>query len=270
MDVRLVAVGAAAVVLATPQGFLQSRQQPSGGFAEAGAAAYPQLTAWAALGLRAAGADTGRALAYLVAHEAELEKPTEIALVATAEAALGRDPDALLARLPRTPKLVNEAMWTIIAFRQAGRTAPKAAVAFLLHSQARRGGFSWTRRGAPDSNDTAVAIQALRAAGVRGRPVTRALTALASFRRRNGGFELSHGRGSDAQSTAFAIQGYVAAGAKPPQAAFRYLARLRRPDGSYRYDARYAVTPVWVTAQVLPALARKPFPLRGTTTAPLR
>jgi hypothetical protein len=37
---------------------------------------------------------------------------------------------------------------------------------------------------------------------------------------------------------------------------------LRRPDGSYRYSTRYATTPVWVTAQVLPALAGKPFPLR--------
>jgi hypothetical protein len=37
---------------------------------------------------------------------------------------------------------------------------------------------------------------------------------------------------------------------------------MHRSDGSYRYSARYAVTPVWVTAQVLPALARKAFPLR--------
>ena len=36
---------------------------------------------------------------------------------------------------------------------------------------------------------------------------------------------------------------------------------MRRPDGSYRYNARYVTTPLWVTAQVLPALARKPFPL---------
>ena len=43
---------------------------------------------------------------------------------------------------------------------------------------------------------------------------------------------------------------------------FRFLASLRRPDGSYRYTKRYAVTPVWVTSQVLPALARRPFPVR--------
>jgi hypothetical protein len=33
-------------------------------------------------------------------------------------------------------------------------------------------------------------------------------------------------------------------------------------DGSYRYSTHYAATPVWVTAQVLPALARRFFPLR--------
>jgi hypothetical protein len=38
---------------------------------------------------------------------------------------------------------------------------------------------------------------------------------------------------------------------------------MRRADGSYRYSAAYATTPVWVTAQVLPASAGKPFPLRS-------
>ena len=79
---------------------------------------------------------------------------------------------------------------------------------------------------------------------------------------RNGGVRLIAGREPDAQSTAWAIQAYLAAGAKPPPAAFRFLASLRRPDGSYRYSRRYAVTPATVTAQVLPALARKPYPLR--------
>ena len=69
------------------------------------------------------------------------------------------------------------------------------------------------------------------------------------------------GRSSDAQSTAWAIQAFVAAKEAPGRRSFRYLAGLRRPDGSYRYSKRYAVTPVWVTSQVLPALARTPFPL---------
>jgi prenyltransferase beta subunit len=105
-------------------------------------------------------------------------------------------------------------------------------------------------------------IQALRAAGVRGRPLTRGVRFLRRLQATDGGFRLVPGREPDAQSTAWAIQGLLAAGVEPGRAAYRYLARLRRPDGSYRYSKRYAVTPVWVTAQVIPALARKPFPLR--------
>src|SRR5581483_8363731 len=119
----------------------------------------------------------------------------------------------------------------------------------------------WDARGQPDSNDTAAAIEALRVAGVKGKPVARAVSFLRGFQRRDGGFELTHGRGSDAQSTAWAIQALVAAGVRPPRSAFTYLARLKREDGSYRYSARYVTTPVWVTSQVLAALAKRPFPL---------
>jgi hypothetical protein len=77
----------------------------------------------------------------------------------------------------------------------------------------------------------------------------------------NGGFALVRGREPDAQSTAWTIQAFLAAKARVPERALAFLASLRRADGSYRYSARYAVTPVWVTAQVLPAVVKKPFPL---------
>ena len=70
------------------------------------------------------------------------------------------------------------------------------------------------------------------------------------------------GRGSDTQSTAWAVQAFVAAGVRPSPSALRYLQRMRRPDGSYRYSARYAATPVWVTSQALAAVARRPLPIR--------
>jgi hypothetical protein len=79
---------AAAAIAASPASYVQSRQQTDGGFAEAGGVPGPELTAWAALGLRAGGAETGNALSYLVAHERELSSPTSIALVALAEGAL--------------------------------------------------------------------------------------------------------------------------------------------------------------------------------------
>ena len=98
--------------------------------------------------------------------------------------------------------------------------------------------------------------------GVRDRPIQRGLAFIRNHTAANGGVRLVAGWEPDAQSTAWAVQAYLAAGVKPPAAAFRFLASLRRPDGSYRYSRRYAVTPAIVTAQVLPALSRKPFPLR--------
>jgi prenyltransferase beta subunit len=128
----------------------------------------------------------------------------------------------------------------------------------LLAAQDGGGGWSWARGGAPDSNDTAAALQALLAAGVSGRPVERGLAALRSFQAPGGGFALTRGRPPDAQSTAWAIQALLAAGRSVPSAARSFLARLRRPDGSYRYSESSAPTPVWVTAQVVPALAGRP------------
>src|SRR5688500_418195 len=176
----------------------------------------------------------------------------------------GDRPEALLTRLRahRPAKLLNATMWTILALRQAGEQAPPALVESLRRAQRPNGGWSWHQASAPDANDTAVALQALRAAGVRGRPIDRAVAFLRRHQNPDGGFELTAGRGSDTQSTAWAIQGLLAAGRAPGAGAFRYLARMRRADGSYRYSARYMTTPLWVTAQVLPALARQPFPLR--------
>jgi len=259
----------AAALAATPVGFVTGHQAQDGGFAEAGRTPDPALTAWAALGLRAAGAPTAAAAEYLAAHEDELATTTDVALGLAAQTALGRPAPELLARLDkarlasgRIGPTVNSTIWAAIALRQAGRPVPRATVRWLLARQARSGGWSWAQGGQPDSNDTAAAIEALRATGVAGKPVARGLAYLRRLQNKDGGFELTLNRGSDAQSTAWAIQAFLAAGRDPGKAAFAYLARLRQPDGSYRYSRQYRVTPVWVTSQVLPALARKPFPLR--------
>jgi hypothetical protein len=180
-----------------------------------------------------------------------------------ARAAAGDRPDDLLPLLrAHTPgKLINATMWTILALRQTGEPAPPKLVRAVLAAQRPSGGWSWLAGGAADTNDTAAAMQALRSAGVRGAPIDRGVAFLRRHQNRDGGFELTGGRGSDTQSTAWAIQGLLAAGRTPGEPAFRYLQRMRRPNGSYRYNARYVTTPLWVTSQVLPALARKPFPL---------
>jgi hypothetical protein len=262
--VGLAALVSAFVVAISPAQFLQAHAV-NGAFSEPGGTVDPALTAWAVLGLRAARVDAPGSLAYLQAHESSLQSTTDVALVALAESALGATPTALLARIGAAQRpggqigeTLNSTIWAVLAL---GRS-PSATTRFVLAHQARSGGFSWSVGVQPDSNDTAAALEMLRVAHVTGAPVTRAVAFLRTFERPDGGFELTHGRGSDAQSTAWAIQGLVAAGSAPPRAAFAYLARLRRPDGSYRYSARYVTTPVWVTAQVLAALAKQPFPFR--------
>ena len=257
MGVKLLATLVAGVALASPADYVAGQQRADGSFGDA------QLTAWATLGLVAAGSETGKAAAHLAKQTPE--SATDRALVAMARAAAGDRPDDLLPRLRahRPGALVNATIWTILALRQANEPVPPALVRSLVRAQRPSGGWSWLAGGSADANDTAAAIQALRAVGVRGRPIDRGVGFLRRHQNADGGFELAAGRGSDTQSTAWAIQGLLAADRHPGALAFAYLARMRRPDGSYRYSARYVTTPLWVTAQVLPALARKPFPLRA-------
>jgi hypothetical protein len=259
----LAALLAAATLAVTPAQFVQAHAD-AGAYAEPGGRPDALLTSWAVLGLRASRNDAPDSLAYLQSQEGTLRATTDISLVALAEQSLGATPTALLDRLRASRRAtgqigegVNSTAWAVLAL---GRSTT-ATTRWLLARQARSGGWSWAVGGQPDSNDTAAALEALHVAGVRGAPVTRGVRFLLSFQNRDGGFELTNGRGSDAQSTAWAIQGLVAAGRTPPRSAFAYLARLRRADGSYRYSTRYVTTPVWVTSQVLAALAKKPFPL---------
>lgn len=270
-----VATVAITLVVATPvsggAGFLQARQLSDGSFAERGRPGYPQLTAWATLGLtaaRTAPKASGLTIKYLTEQESGLTSPTDIAIVALAEEALGQSADRLLTRLRALQRadgsfggLVNGTAWSVLAIRGRGSTVQARTIRWLLSRQTRPGGWGWAPRGAADSNDTAAVVEALRAANVTGRPIKRALAFLLRYRNRDGGFELTQGRGSDAQSTAWAIQAFAAAGKAPPRGALAYLRRLQRPNGSFRYSMGYTTTPVWVTAQVLPALAGKAFPL---------
>jgi hypothetical protein len=259
----LKALVVALALTVSPVQFLTAHST-NGAFAEPNGAPDPSLTSWAVLGLSAAGVDSPGSLTYLQSQESNLSSVTNVALVALAEQALGAHPTTLLGllRSARQPTgqigpTINATCWAVLALGSSTR----ATTRWLLAQQAKNGGFSWAVHGQPDSNDTAAALEALRVARVTGTPVKRAVKYLLSFQNADGGFELTRGRGSDAQSTAWAIQGLVAAHRTPPRSAFAYLAKLRQPDGSYRYSVKYAVTPVWVTSQVLAAVEKKPFPL---------
>jgi len=261
--------------LAKGTAYLITRQQPDGGFAEAGQGSDPSLTAWAVLGLKAAGQNPSQLTisrnspaAYLAGRPTL--SATDLELQILALHALGNDVSQQanqLAQLQqpngRIGPLVNSTIWGLIALKTAGTPIPPSSIHYLISQQRRNGGWSWAPNGAPDSNDTAAAIEALRATGLRSSTLSlrRGLKYLRNLQNRDGGFALSPGQRSDAQSTAWAIQAFAAAGVPPSRGSLRYLLRLQRPDGSFRYSTQYATSPAFVTAQVLPALAHQPFPL---------
>jgi prenyltransferase/squalene oxidase-like repeat protein len=248
--------------------YLEGRQQADGAFAEPGRAPDPSLTSWAVLGLAAAGRPPAASGDYLSGKPHPSATDLELRILALA--ALARDVSSFADRLEELRRTdgaigptLNSTIWGVLALEAAGRPAGNETVRFVLRRQARGGGWSWSADAGPDSNDTAAAVQALRATGVgvAANPIRRALSYLRTLQNADGGFELTEGRGSDTQSTSWAVQAFLAAGRKPGSAAYAYLERMRRADGSFRYSARYAVTPVWVTAQALAALAGRPFPL---------
>src|SRR5262249_3964754 len=89
----------------------------------------------------------------------DLTEVTDAELVAMAESALGRRPEALLARIRaaqkpsgRTGPNVNSTTWGILALRQAGEKALPKAVRYLVRAQRGSGGWGWAPRGPTGPN----------------------------------------------------------------------------------------------------------------------
>jgi prenyltransferase beta subunit len=274
--------------------YLEGAQNGDGGFGAApGQRSSDLITGWAVLGLEAGGRSPfdvrsrgHSAIDFVRAHAGEdadvgtLER-TVIALRGAGVGVRRFGGRPLLARLlaSRRPDgsfeaQVNLTSFGILALRAAGRR-PRSpliqkAAGWLEREQNADGGFAFSARGgASDVDDTGAALQALAAAG---RPRSGAARRAARFVRRrqapDGGFGQLTGSHSNAQSTAWAIQGLVAvrvkvralrqAGGRSP---LEYLASLQRSDGSFRYSRTSAQTPVWVTAQAIAALRRRPLPI---------
>jgi iron complex transport system substrate-binding protein len=271
----VLASSASAGALDDASRYLIGQRAPSGGFAEPGGSASPGLTGWAILGLVAAdhcptrSGDYLRGKPYPTATDLELRILALDALRArcTFEVNLSGQVSQLIGlRKPsgRIGANVNSTIWGVLALRAVGRRAGGSTISYLRVQQKPGGGWPWYPGGRADSNDTAAAIQALRAAGVSddALSIRRGLAYLRRHQNDNGGFELTLGRGSDTQSTSWAIQAFISANRLPGRAAFRYLRSMQRANGSFRYSRQYVTTPVWVTSQALAALAREPFPLR--------
>ena len=283
-----------AAVPARTLSWLESAQNADGGFGGApGQSSSGLYSSWAGLGLAAAGRnprDVRRGgadvIAYLRAHpprrSGDLGETTRAILLLRSAGLTPTIGDRDLVRellAKRRPSgafasRVNTTAFAIFALRAAGRSKANRAVrtgARWIASQANPdGGFNFAGRGGGSGiDDTGAALQGLVAAGRRGtKTVRRAARFLARRQNPDGGYPLQPGGPSNAQSTAWAVQALIAAGRNPDRqrrngarSPIAYLRSLVTPGGAVRYSRTSAQTPVWVTAQALAALARKPFPL---------
>ncbi len=256
--------------------FIKTVQRPDGGYAE-----LPGQSIDAILAVRAAGYDPrldvkdGKTpVDWLIANA-----PSVTAAPSAAKAALGAK------ALSLDPKNVGGT--NLIAVAQAGYNAETGAYASNAFSQsiailglactgnqvgakaadnlkaAAVSGGGWGFGGSADPDTTAIAIQALLAAGL---PKTDpAIAAGFAWLKANQGSDGGWGfdpSASNTSSTAFAVQALLALGENPESAAYtkngvnpvQYLLSQQLPDGSFAgYDPAFAAN------QVVPALAGRTF-----------
>ena len=269
--------------------YLERAQNRDGGFGAArGRRSSQLLTGWSALGLAAARRNPrdvarrgGKSVtAYMRTARSlrdlgELER-TILVLKASGISVRryrGRNLVADLLRRQRADGSWNANLahtaFGIFALRAGGLSGGSAAVQkaanYLELGQNPDGGFGFIARAESDVDDTGAALQALSAAGARGPTAARqAVAYLRAAQNPDGGFGQMKGKDSNAQSTAWAVQGLAATGVRVESVGanpIRYLTGLQRRDGHISYSRTSDQTPVWVTAQALTALRRKPFPL---------
>jgi energy-coupling factor transport system substrate-specific component len=282
--------------VASPAGraerWLMAAQNKDGGFGPvAGASSSRLYSGWAGLGLAAAGRNprdvqrrAGRSLAAYVLRDARAVKDIgEVERTVLLLAAAGLSPrdfggrdllDTILAKRRADGSIAGYVSYTafgVLALRSAKVSPGRKTVAWLVGAQNADGGYGLVKASSSESDMTGAVLQALATVGRKRSGATqRAVGWLRANQNDDGGFGQFRGRPSNAQSTAYALQGLVAAGAGGATLTrgLAYLRGLQRRDGHVAYSSSSNQTPVWVTAQALMALERKPLPIAAVARAP--
>jgi hypothetical protein len=171
--------------------------------------------------------------------------------------------------------------WAMLGLRAAGEAVPAAALARLAGQANANGGWGWAAGIASDTDSTALAGEALIAAGAPAShpAVVAGLGYLRDVQLTNndGGFaaspEQAWGVDSNTNSTAFAVQGILAAAQDPLGASWivsattpiDFLLGQQLPNGAFIYIDPPAN--LFATQQAVPALVGKPFPYLSPTVA---
>jgi energy-coupling factor transport system substrate-specific component len=271
--------------------WLVSAQNADGGWGrDLGSASGVDTTCWAMLGLEAAGRNPldvsggGRTpVDFLRANVGELSSPGDFARTILALEGAGVDSrsfagrnlvEALLKRRRDNGSYEgwpSSTAFAVLALRAAGASGGlDASISWLARVQGSDGGWGDVPGSPSTADGTGAVMQAM--------PGTKAaeegLAYLRKVQRPNGGFPLGHSGAANSQSTAWAVQGMIAVGADPASirsggdSARDYLVARQEADGHYSYSSSSDQTPVWVTGQVLAAVAGQTFPVPAAPRAP--
>lgn len=281
-------------VAANATSWLRGQQQPDGGLPGMKGGSDPSATADAAVAFAAAGIDPAQVkqgdhsiIDFLTASAGSYgASAAGAAKLALAAAAAGKNPHDfggvdLISRLKGhlDPKsgLYDQQIFThayaMLALAAAKEPVPPAAINGLEQHQAGDGSWSFTGSTDPgqgDSNTTAIAVQALTAAGSAGSTaIEKALGYLKTVRVSDGSYAYQPGGASppagDANSTALAIQALAAAGQSPEAGVagspLDALARFQNSDGAFRFRDDTPADSALATVQAIPALKAMPLPV---------
>jgi len=160
--------------------------------------------------------------------------------------------------------------FAILGLHAAGEPVPADAVTQLESLQASDGGWAFTgdtSPGAADTNTTAVAVQALLAAGATGSTLDKAAAYLAGQQNADGGWPYQKGgqfgSESDVNSTAYVVQAMLALkNAALAEAGQSYIVSLQNPSGAFPYQKSQPDDNPGATYQAITAL------LGATMTTP--
>ena len=272
--------------------WLISVQNRDGGFGSApeddsGA----EMTAWAMLGLEAAGRnplDVSKRghtpVDFLRGAVGDLKSPGDLARTILALEGAGVDPREF-AGTNLVSRLLNKrrangsyedwpgsTAFAVIALRTADATGGlEKSLSWLNEVQNDDGGWGDVPGSPSTADGTGAAMQAL---SPNSKAVQRGLSYLRQAQRSGGGFPLGGNGAVNSQSTAWAIQGVLAAGGDPDsfrrggKSAPDYLAVQQASNGHYRYSKQSDQTPIWVTGQVLVAAAGDFYPVPAPAREP--
>ena len=284
--------------------YLHDMQNDDGGFpAKQGRKSSVAVTCWSVSALVAAGEDVesnywkpaGKGpVEYILNTDNELEDTVEYVRILLALSAAGRSPeykgesledkivsfqqsDGHFAQLDRGEDLmINSHMWSIIALESAGNEDydREKAREWLTSNQNDDGGFGWLSGGESDSDDTAVALQALVLLGedkVNSSAIEKALDFIKSRQEDDGGFSSSEMMGdeSNSASDAWVMQGIISAGEEYTSSFWSvengnvktHLMDLQNNDGSFDWKEGVSSSQVKMTAYSIISLSNKPFPV---------